>query len=163
MMTLLNIKIDMAEITEYPPEEIVENLEKLLEPYHLKWVMTNCYRVEAGFDEDEMVQGAIKALKEAAWLTGALQIGVEKELIRYLLQAIDAKGMSTPAQSKMEHYREYFAHEILSEEELNAHNPIVLDQNKKVINGYVTYLIMKEQGYEFATCLQKTDFLHFFH
>lgn len=162
-MTLLNIKLDRTEITAYPPEEIVERLEKILEPFHLKWVSSNCYRVESGFDEAEMVEGAIEALQNTEWLKGAFQVRVERQLIRYLLQAMNVQGMNPPAPEKLEYYRALFRKKVLCEEVLDEKNPIVLDEHMKVVNGYVTYLVMKEQGYEFATCLQKEEISHFFH
>ena len=162
-MSLLNIKIDMAEITAYPPEEIVENLEKILESFHLKWINTNCYRVEAGFNEEEMIEGAISALQNTEWLKGAFHVRIERELIRYLLQAMNVQGMIPPAREKLEYYRDLFREKVLCEEVLDEKNPIVLDEHMKVVNGYVTYLVMLEQGYEFATCLQKKEISHFFH
>lgn len=163
MMMLLNIKLNMSEISAFPPEEIIEKMEKILEPFHLKWKDTGCYQVEDGFEEETMIQGAIEALHNAEWLKDAFQVQVECRLPRYLLKAINVRGMIPPAKEKMEYYRKFFAKEVLCEDCMDARNPIVLDENMKVVNGYATYLVMQEQGYEFATCIQKREISYFFH
>lgn len=162
-MILLNIKLNISEISAFPPEEIIENMERILEPFHLKWKDTGCYQVESGFEEEAMIQGAITALHNTEWLKDAFQAQVECRLPRYLLKAMNVRGMIPPAREKMEYYRKFFSKELLCEDMPAARNPIILDKNMKIINGYATYLVMQEQGYEFATCIQEREISHFFH
>lgn len=162
-MLLLNIKLNMSEITAFLPEEIIENVEKILEPFHLKWTETGCYRVEEGYPEEAMIRGAIEALHNAEWLKDAFKVRVECRLPRYLLGAMKIKGMNPPAKEKLNFYRKIFEQKMLCEDVPDTTNPIVLDENMNLVNGYATYLLMQERGHEFATCLQIIEISHFFH
>lgn len=152
-MLLLMVEVDMRKITRYTLEEIPEEIDKIVEPYHMKWRMLNYYIAEAGYDEDESVWGAVNALYSTEWLKDGLYVSVARELVHRRLEMINTEGMTPPRPEKLEHYRNFFRDNKVLEYHLPNPNPIVIDSDNKIRDGYITYLIMQEKGLEDAMCI----------
>lgn len=152
-MKLLAVAVDMNGMSEYEQRRLPGKIDVIVKPHHLKWFFRNIYFVEEGYDEDIAVYGAKKALEETDWLKNIVFVSVFQPVERCRLDEIDIGDMSEPKPEKMDKYREYFEEHGISEYELTYPNPIVIDQNKRLLDGYTSYLIMKEKGFTYAECI----------
>ena len=152
-MMVLSVTVDVRKISDYTLDQIPGEIDRIVEPYHLKWFFGNNYMVEDGYDEDLAVRGAIKALESTEWLKDAVNIGFGREVVRRRLDEIDTAGMAAQSQAKVEHYKNYFSDKKISEYDLTYPNVIVLNEKNELVDGYVTYLLMKERGLASAQCL----------
>ncbi len=152
-MTLLLIEADIQKIRQFPVEWIPEQIDAILKPYHLKWSYGNCYEVEEGYDAETAVKGAIEALQATSWLKGALHIQIVRRVVRRKLAQINTDSMKEPAADKMEQCRKLFRNKDLSGKKLVYPNPIVIDEENRLVDGYTTYLLMKERGLTEAACV----------
>lgn len=152
-MTLLLVEVDTRKIAGFPVELVPVQIDKIIEPYHLKWSFGNYYTVEEGFDEEVSLRGALEALKKTPWLRNAAKIQVIYQTVRKKLEEINTEAMAEPLPDKMERCRKNFQNRELSGYELAYPNPIMIDREGRLIDGYTTYLIMKERGMNEATCI----------
>ncbi len=152
-MTLILIEVDMQRIKQFPVEWVPEQIDAILKPYHLKWVYGNYYGVESGYDEGIAVEGGIAALQATAWLRDALHVQVVRRVVKRKLQEIDTGAMKAPKPEKMEQCRRRLEGTELTGEKLMYPNPIVIDEENRLLDGYTTYLILKERGIEEAMCV----------
>ena len=152
-MRILTVEVDLKKISKYSLEQIPEEIDKIVEPYHVKWCFRNIYVVEKGYDEDLAISGAVKALKSTKWLKKGLSVFIGQRTRKLKLSAINVNAMTAPKIEKMEYYRNYFKDKVLSEDELTYPNPIVVDEKNNLLDGYTSYLLMKEGGLEAAQCL----------
>lgn len=152
-MRTLTVAIDMNKVSEHTLEEVPGIIDKVLEPHHLKWCFNNIYMVEHGYDEDLAIHNAIKDLKAMAWAESALIWMVGYGIEELPLKKIDISNMSVPKPEKMSCYRKYVQGGESATERLKHLCPIVINRENKLVDGYITYLLMKEQGIEKATCL----------
>lgn len=151
-MTLLSVCVDMDKITKYLLEQIPEEIDKIVEPYHMKWCMWNQYIAEEGYDEDLCARNAKKALESTAWLKDAVFTGIWQEITHKKLEEINTEGMTAPKAAKLEYYRKYFEGKEMSAHRMTYPNPIVIDEHNRLLDGYISYLLMKERGLESAEC-----------
>lgn len=152
-MRTLTVAVDRNKVSEYTLEEVPEVIDKILEPHHLKWCFNNIYMVEHGYDEDLAIHNAIQDLKAMAWAKNALIWVVGYGIEELQLEKIDISNMTMPNPQKMSYYRQYVEGGESVAERLKHLCPIVIDRENKLVDGYTTYLFMKEQGIEKATCL----------
>ena len=151
-MRTLTVAVDMNKITEYKTEEVPDVIDKIVEPYHLKWCFNNIYVVEPGFDEDLAIYNAVKALKAATWTNGTLVFWVGYAVEELALDKIDTSNMSEPNPEKMNYYRKYIESNESVSECLKRLKPIVIDNNKRIVDGYITYLLMREHEIKKVKC-----------
>lgn len=152
-MRTLTVAIDMNKVSEHTLEEVPGIIDKVLEPHHLKWCFNNIYMVEHGCDEDLAIHNAIKDLKAITWAKNALIWVVGYGIEELQLEKIDISNMAMPNPQKLSYYRKYMEEGESVTECLKHLCPIVIDRDNKLVDGYITYLIMKEHGIEKATCL----------
>lgn len=152
-MMLLSVRINMEKITAYTLDQIPLQIDKIIEPFHLKWLFDNHYIVEAGYDEELEIRGAVNALESTEWMKGAVHVFVGRETIRCRLDEINVDAMTEPDPQKMNHYRLYFKNRGISEYCLTYPNVIVVNEKKELLDGYVTYLLMRERGLTWAECV----------
>lgn len=152
-MTLLLVEVDMQKIKQFPVEWVPGQIDAILEPHHVKWSYGNYYVVEEGYHEECAVKGAIEALQGTAWLRGAVHVQVVRRVVRRKLAQINTENMAPPALDKMEQCRKYFKDKKLSSSRLVYPNPIVIDEENKLLDGYTTYLLMQERGMQEAACV----------
>lgn len=152
-MTLVLIEADIEKIKQFPTERVPEQIDAILRPHHLKWVYGNYYKVEEGYDAEVAVQGAIEALERTVWLKAALHVRVVRLVVRRKLSAINVDTMKPPAKEKLDKFREIFREKELSENKPAFPNPIVIDEENRLMDGYTTYLLMKERGMTEAMCI----------
>lgn len=152
-MTLVLIEADMQRLKQFPVEWVPEQIDAIVKPHHMKWAYGNYYEVEKGYDAEAAVEGAIAALQATPWLKNALRIQVVRRVVRRRLSQIDTSAMKMPAASKMDQCRKKFKGQEISEEKLMYQNPIVIDEENRLVDGYTTYLLMQERGMEEAMCV----------
>lgn len=152
-MTLVLIEADMRKIRQFPARWVTEQIDILLKPHHLKWVYGNYYGVEPGYDAEEAVEGAIAALQATAWLRGALHIQVVRRVVKRRLEQINTSAMKSPAPGKLEQARKNMQGVVFSGNKPVYPNPIMIDKEDKLVDGYTTYLLMKERGLKEAVCI----------
>ncbi|MGN0405762.1 MAG: hypothetical protein ACI4F1_11110 [Bariatricus sp.] len=152
-MRLLSVVVESEHLSEEEKYRLPWKVDEIVRPYHLKWVFQNMYTVERGFDEDLAVSGARKALQEDEWLKGRIHISVWRSITTCRLDEINTEAMSEPEPGKIKKYREYFEQHGISEYTLTYPNLIVVDHDKNLLDGYISYLIMKEKGFTRAECL----------
>ncbi len=152
-MTLVLIETDMKKIKHFPAEWVPEQIDAILKPYHMKWVYGNYYGVEEGYDAEVAVRGAFEALEKTIWLKDAVHVSVVRLVVKRPLSAINVKLMKPPANEKLEKFRAIFQDKDLSENQLAFPNPIIIDEENRLLDGYTTYLLMKERGLKEATCI----------
>lgn len=151
-MTLLLVEVNMQKIKQFPVEWVPEQIDAILKPYHLKWAHGNYYVVEEGFDAETALNGAINALQSTVWLRDALHVYVARREVKRKLEEINTENMRAPLPDKMEQYRSKFANRKLTGDKLIYPNPIVIDEENKLLDGYTTYLIVKERGLKEVVC-----------
>ncbi len=152
-MKFLMVTVNMEGISRYEMDRIPERIDDIVRPYHLKWVLRNMYFVEDGYDEDLAIDEAWKALEKTDWLKNKIYLGVMQSISKCRLDEIQIEDMAEPEPDKVNKYRNYFEEHGISENNLTYPNPIVVDQNRKLLDGYISYLIMKERGYTYAECI----------
>ena len=156
-MTVLLIEVDVRKVSQFPVEWIPEQIDAILQPYHVKWSYGNYYMVEEGYDGKKAVEGAVKALKKTPWLRDAVNIQVVQQVVCRKLDQLHTEEMMEPAADKMEQCRKKLEGRKLSSHQLAYPNPLVIDVNNKLLDGYTTYLIMKERGMTEATCILRKE------
>ncbi len=151
-MTLLLVEVDVRKIKQFPVEWIPGQIDSIVEPYGLKWAHGNYYMVQEGRDPQNALDGAIRALKAKPWLRGALQVEVVRQEVRRRLEDIRTENMQPPLPEKIEQCRALLQYEGLSSDKLIYPNPIQIDEENRLLDGYTTYLIAKEQGLKEVIC-----------
>ena len=152
-MTLVLIEVDMSKIRQFPIEWVPEQIDYVLKPHHMKWAYGNYYGVEEGYDAEVAVKGALEALAGTVWLKAALHVRVVRLVVKRKLSAIDVASMKPPAQEKLEKFRAIYQDKELLENKLAFPNPIVIDEENRLTDGYTTYLLMQERGLKEAMCI----------
>lgn len=153
VMTLLLVEVDVRKVSQFPVEWIPEQIDAILKPHHLKWSYGNYYIVEDGYDAKKAVDGAKKALKGTVWLRNAVRIQVVRCVVYKKLEEINTEEMKEPTADKMELCRKKFEGRELSGRRLVYPNPLIIDEKNKLLDGYTTYLMMKERGITRAACI----------
>lgn len=152
-MKFITVAVDMGDMSEIQRLRVPGQIDRILEPYHLKWVFSNMYLPEKGYDADLTIYSGKKALEETEWLKDKVYIGIMQSVDHCRLDDICIEGMSEPDPEKVKKYRSYFEEHGLSERIVTYPNPIVNGRDKKLLDGYISYLIMKEKGFTHAVCL----------
>ena len=151
-MTLLLVEVDVRKIKQFPVEWIPGQIDIILEPYGLKWSHGNYYMVQEGREPQKALNGAIRALKTKPWLQGAVQVKVVRQEVRRRLEDIHTENMEPPLPEKLEQCRRLLPREGISSDKLIYPNSIQIDEENRLLDGYTTYLIAKEQGLEEVIC-----------
>ncbi|MBQ9140231.1 MAG: hypothetical protein IJX63_00365 [Lachnospiraceae bacterium] len=159
-MTLVLIEADMEKIRQFPVEWVPEQIDAILRPYHLQWAYGNYYEVEEGYDAESSVQGAIDALQNTGWLKAALTIRVVRLVVKRKLSSLNVEDMSPPTKEKLDRLRGIFQRNGLTEDKLAYPNPITIDEENRLLDGYTTYLLMQERGFQEAVCLLLKGDIH---
>lgn len=152
-MKFLMVSVDMKGMSNSEMDGVPERIDEIVKPYHLEWSFLNLYSVVNGYDEDLAVRAAKKALEQTDWLKDKVFAGIMQSISRCRLDEICVEGMTEPRPEKLEKYRAYFEEHGISEYDPTYPNPIVVDRDKNLLDGYISYLIMKEKGYTYADCL----------
>ena len=135
---------------DYDPkdQEAQNTIEKLLRDVDalLKekgWEYTgfqNMYRPVKGTDPDDTFDAAMKAIEDADWLKEYkpfFKVGMLTNACS--LEEIIIRGEEPLDEEKLRRYREYY-----EKTKKYAHG-IVVDENNVLMDGYMTYLIAKEE------------------
>ncbi|MBQ7774588.1 MAG: hypothetical protein IJ379_01580 [Lachnospiraceae bacterium] len=151
-MTVLRVEVNVQKIKQFPVEWVPEQIDAILRPYGLKWTHGNYYMVEEGYEVQKSLNGAIKALQNTVWLKEALKVKVVRCEVKRKLMDIQTDNMVEPLTSKLEQCRLRFENRVLTSQQLICPNPIVIDEENRLLDGYTTYLIAKERGLEEVVC-----------
>ncbi len=73
--------------------------------------------------------------------------------VRIRLDNIDTSKMSPPHKEKFMKYYSYYNFVNHNNHKLNEANPIVIDSNNSIIDGYCSYLIISSSGQKTIKCI----------
>lgn len=121
-------------------EEVIDHMDQVIEANGWKYAgFSNVYLPIDQNTKDETIETTEHALKSTTWLKPYNpKIMVGHLTNAFELEAIDVSGMTMPSESKMRRYEEYY-----NQTGLLPH-PIIVDENGKLRDGYISYLLAKK-------------------
>jgi hypothetical protein len=133
----LALYLNIDPVREEENETLIQKIDDLLLQAGVKYSgFQNLYVPIHAAERDKAIYQATRLLHHTEWLSGILShILISNELISCPLDQLLADKMSTPSQGKLDYYEQYY----LTSHKL-AH-PIVVDENKQIRDGYVSYLL----------------------
>ena len=140
------LNLDMG--NESRNEELIERIDELLLTAGLKYSgIRNIYVPVDRQTRDQAVFRAEKLLRTTDWLKDILActlIGTWTNACP--LEKIQTDAMSEPSPEKLRYYEQYFekTHELP--------HAIVVDENRQLRDGYVSYLLAKKYGVSAEVC-----------
>lgn len=121
-------------------ERFIRRIDKLLLKFGIEYTgFRNLYRPIETVDRDSAVFAACKALENTDWLKERLAyVSIMNHTNACQLEQIRTDGMAEPSPEKLEYYEAYYqaTHRL-------AHG-IVVDEDKKLRDGYISYLIARK-------------------
>lgn len=119
----------------------------------MKWTHGNYYEVEEGYEAKEAILNTMLALNRAEWLRDAVKVKVVKCIVQKKLDELDVGGMSMPSAEKWEESIAALQKYGVTSMQPAYPNPILINEDGKLLDGYTTYLFMKEKGMTKAACI----------
>lgn len=138
----LNIYLDFEKLGTEDPEDIINRIDDILLKYRVKYSgCANIYVPCAKKTRDRDIYRAIEALYAQEWLRpGIVAVPVMSQTDVCRLSDINTERMSPPRQARYNYYLKYY-----KETGRLAHS-IVVDENRLLRDGYISYLLAKEYG-----------------
>lgn len=123
-------------------DELISKIDKLLLDCGIKYSgIMNLYTPTEAADRDHAVFAACEALNNAAWLKDRLaNISIMNRTDVCPLEQIRLDDMTEPSPGKLKYYEAYYR-----KSRKLAHG-IVVDEERKLRDGYTSYLIARKYG-----------------
>lgn len=138
----LAVFLDLDERERKENRALIKRIDALLLEYGIKYSgIRNLYIPIDGKGRDQTVFDACRALREADWLKGRLVcIPIMQRTNACSIEEICVENMAEPAAEKLEYYEQYY-----QETHKLAHG-IIVDEDKRLRDGYISYLLAKKYG-----------------
>lgn len=150
-MRILTVETNALALTY----EQAARIDQIMEACHLELVLDGVYLVKDGWDEDRQVRRAAGALRREKTLKDQIRVGIGYEIVRCRLDEVRTEHMKPPRRDKYEHYKAWFEGKTIPSDSLTCPNIMVVNERRELMDGYVTWLLMKERGMERAEFLME--------
>ncbi|MCI8932732.1 MAG: hypothetical protein HFI02_16175 [Lachnospiraceae bacterium] len=123
-------------------EELVRRIDEFLENFGIKYSgVENIYCPVDRTGRDDAISAACRALSGVVWLKGKLAyVSVMNMTNVCSMEEIRPDDMEKPSESKLEYYEKFY-----QESNSLAHG-IVVDENRQLRDGYISYIIAQKYG-----------------
>ena len=142
----LYLDLDRNELEEN--EKFIQRIDRLLLQYGIKYSgIMNLYLPVNPKDRDHAVFTACKVLRETDWLKGILSHILMAHQIRVCsLDKILTDYMAEPGKKKFQYYEDYYR------ESGHLAHGIIIDENRQLRDGYISYLLALRYGIDTDVC-----------